>query len=176
MSFGFPVAVMADHKEYNPPEISTATTPPSQADSTISEDGLAEKNDSIPPSPPRLETQDCDGIDDVEYDLPPKKLVLTESYAIDTNADATAEVTQPRTKLWYRTPNPLRWGGIPPIPDEPIVSPEYKAGFLSRLTFGWITPMMVVSLHPIPRRLVMEANHLLRLATNANLTNVTFGK
>ncbi|KAI0192755.1 P-loop containing nucleoside triphosphate hydrolase protein [Xylaria flabelliformis] len=46
-------------------------------------------------------------------------------------------------KPWYKTPNPLRWGGIPPIPKEPVESPEYKAGFLSQLTFGWLTPLMV---------------------------------
>jgi len=64
-------------------------------------------------------------------------------------ASMETEATQPQVKPWYKTPNPLRWGGVPPIPDERIVSPEYKAGFLSQLTFAWITPMMVVSLAPI---------------------------
>lgn len=77
----------------------------------------------------------------------PKK-ESTESYATNASVDITAEVTQTPTKPWYRTLNPLRWGGIPPIPDERNVSPEYKAGFLSLLTFGWITPMMVVSSAP----------------------------
>jgi ATP-binding cassette, subfamily C (CFTR/MRP), member 1 len=136
---------MADLKEYKTPDTFTAIA--TQADGTT-QDGLAEKRDSILPSSPRSETQDGDGTYEVERDLGSNKLAATESYAINASVDTTAEVTQPQTKPWYRTPNPLRWGGIPPIPDERIVSPEYKAGFLSLLIFDWITPMMVVSSAP----------------------------
>lgn len=128
---------MADlKKEYQTPHTFTAIA--TQADGTT-QDGLAEERDSILPSSPRSEMQDGDGTHEVERNL------RSKSYAINASVDTTAEVTQPQTKPWYRTPNPLRWGGIPPIPDERIVSPEYKAGFLSLLTFDWITPMMVVS-------------------------------
>lgn len=65
-----------------------------------------------------------------------------------SNSTHTAQDSQPQTRPWYKTSNPLRWGRIPPVPDERIVSPEHKAGFLSRLTFGWVTPLMVVSLQP----------------------------
>ena len=41
--------------------------------------------------------------------------------------------------------NPLRWGGIPKVPDERLVSREYQAGFFSKLTFQWMTPLMSVS-------------------------------
>lgn len=130
----------------------------------------------IPSTQADSKKEDGNGTHEVERDLGSNKLTPTESYAIDASIDTTAEATQPWTKPWYRTPNPLRWGGIPPIPGERIVSPEYKAGFLSRLTFGWITPMMVVSLHLIHRRLMTGANHLSRLAINVNLTNETSGK
>jgi ATP-binding cassette, subfamily C (CFTR/MRP), member 1 len=130
---------MADLKEYQTPDTFTAIA--TQTDGTT-QDGLAEERDSILPSSPRSEMQDGDGTHEVERNL---RSNTTESYAINARVDTTVEVTQPQTKPWYRTPNPLRWGGIPPIPDERIVSPEYKAGFLSLLTFDWITPMMVVS-------------------------------
>ncbi|KAI0537862.1 multidrug resistance-associated protein 5 [Xylaria digitata] len=130
---------MADQKEGETP--SPITTIATQADD-IAQDGLVEKRDSISPPPRQSETQDGDGTHEVERVLGPDKLAASESNALSASVDSV-EVTQPQTKPWYRTPNPLRWGGIPPIPDKPIVSREYKAGFLSQLTFGWITPMMV---------------------------------
>ncbi len=48
----------------------------------------------------------------------------------------------PEDKPWYKQPNPLRWGGTPPVPTEKTVSPEHKAGFLSALVFQWISPLM----------------------------------
>ncbi|TGJ86280.1 hypothetical protein E0Z10_g2488 [Xylaria hypoxylon] len=130
---------MADQKkEYETPD--TVITIATQADGTT-QDSLAEKSDSTLPSPTRSEKQDGDGTQEVERDLGSNELAATESYAISASVDTTVKVTQ--TKPWYKTPNPLRWGGIPPIPDKPIVSREYKAGFLSLFTFGWITPMMV---------------------------------
>ncbi|KAF2970803.1 hypothetical protein GQX73_g2838 [Xylaria multiplex] len=130
---------MAESKEYGTPDHVTTTA--TRADGTA-QDSLAEKRDSISPPSPGSETQDGNGAHDVERDLGSEKLAISESNARSASEDI-AEVTQPQTKPWYRTPNPLRWGGIPPIPDKPIVSREYKAGFLSQLTFGWITPMMV---------------------------------
>lgn len=141
--FGFRVVVIADlEKEHRTPDTFTATA--TQADDAI-QNSLAEERDSTSPSSPRSEMR----THEVEKDLGSKMSAATESDAVDASIDTTAEATQPQTKPWYRTPNPLRWGGIPPIPDERIVSPEYKAGFLSLLTFAWITPMMVVSLHPV---------------------------
>ncbi|KAJ6184684.1 ABC transporter family protein [Penicillium mononematosum] len=69
--------------------------------------------------------------------------MTNQSKESTATSSINGRVTQPPVKPWYRTPNPLRWGGIPPIPDEPIVSPKSKVGFLSLLTFDWITPMMV---------------------------------
>ncbi|KAK4151811.1 ATP-binding cassette transporter YOR1 [Chaetomidium leptoderma] len=56
------------------------------------------------------------------------------------STSATARV--PEQKPWYKQPNPLRWGKIPPVPKEKDVCPEHKAGFFSSLVFQWIAPMM----------------------------------
>ena len=49
-------------------------------------------------------------------------------------------------KRWYRRLNPLRSSIAPPVPDKRGPSREYNAGFLSRLVFNWITPLMHVRL------------------------------
>ncbi|KAI0852257.1 ATP-binding cassette transporter protein YOR1-like protein [Daldinia vernicosa] len=76
-----------------------------------------------------------------------EELKHTQSYATDTSAitRTTSRASVPITKKpWYKTPNPLRWGSIPPVPKERQVSREYKAGFWSRLTFQWMAPLMDV--------------------------------
>lgn len=55
-----------------------------------------------------------------------------------------ADGTQRRTR-WYTKLNPLRLRRPPPIPEERSVSREYKAGFLSLVTFQWMSPLMMVS-------------------------------
>ncbi|TDZ34577.1 Multidrug resistance protein fer6 [Colletotrichum spinosum] len=67
----------------------------------------------------------------------------TKSHATDTSvATTTATRRQLESKPWYKTPNPLKWGGISPVPDERTPSREYKAGFFSLLTFQWMAPLM----------------------------------
>ncbi|KAI1805517.1 P-loop containing nucleoside triphosphate hydrolase protein [Daldinia bambusicola] len=76
-----------------------------------------------------------------------EELKHTQSYATDTSAvtRTTSRASAPVAKKpWYKNPNPLRWGSIPPIPKERQVSREYKASFLSRLTFQWMAPIMSV--------------------------------
>ncbi|KAI4139185.1 MAG: hypothetical protein LQ341_004313 [Variospora aurantia] len=46
------------------------------------------------------------------------------------------------TKSWYRRLNPLKKRTPPPIPKERVVSREYSAGLLSRLTWQWMAPIM----------------------------------
>ena len=72
----------------------------------------------------------------------------TRSYA--TDASATTQATSHHLadenrikKLWYRKVNPLRWGKVPPVPEEREVSHEHKASFLSQLFFAWQGPLMV---------------------------------
>ena len=62
-----------------------------------------------------------------------------------TQATAAASQKQPPRK-WYRKLNPLRWGGVPPVPKERKPSPEHTAGFFSLLTFTWMGALMTVSL------------------------------
>ncbi|ODA84061.1 hypothetical protein RJ55_02579 [Drechmeria coniospora] len=75
-------------------------------------------------------------------------LDLTTSCATDASATtdavsrAAGDATDTSRKLWYRKVNPLRWGGVPEVPAERIVSREHKAGFCSQLTFQWMTPLM----------------------------------
>lgn len=77
-------------------------------------------------------------------------LTQTRSHATTMSlATSTGPVTK-QEKPWYRNLNPLRWGPIPSIPTEPIVSREAKAGFWSKLTFTWMGPLMTVS-EPFPR-------------------------
>ena len=58
-------------------------------------------------------------------------------------------------KPWYKRLNPLKRSKEPPVPSERIVSREYRANFLSMLTFQWMAPIMMVGLsrgyllHPI---------------------------
>ncbi|KAH7401860.1 P-loop containing nucleoside triphosphate hydrolase protein [Phaeosphaeria sp. MPI-PUGE-AT-0046c] len=60
----------------------------------------------------------------------------------DVSEDSEAKSSIRRRK-WYRT-NPLKWGPIPPVPKHQEVSPEYTAGFFSRLTWQWMQPLMNV--------------------------------
>ena len=62
----------------------------------------------------------------------------------DASKDTTTVEDQPLSKPWYNNLNPLHWGGTSPIPSERIVSREYSASFIGRLTFQWITPLMIV--------------------------------
>lgn len=129
---------MADSKEESrtPDALAAAAT---QEDVTTQR-AVAEERNSISPSSPRSEKRTS---------------VVDKESASNSSAstDSTSEDTQLQTKPWYKTLNPLRWGGIPPVPDERIISPEHNAGIFSRLTFGWVTPLMVVSLHLVSRRL-----------------------
>ncbi|CAH0053285.1 unnamed protein product [Clonostachys solani] len=80
---------------------------------------------------------------DVEDEKPRGKLTATKSYATDATAtSAGPEPAQQGKKGWRRIINPLRWGSIPPVPEERIISREYKASFLSKMVFAWMAPIM----------------------------------
>ncbi|KAI4868362.1 ATP-binding cassette transporter protein YOR1-like protein [Hypoxylon rubiginosum] len=75
------------------------------------------------------------------------ELKHTQSYATDASGitRTTSRASVPVTKKpWYKTPNPLLWGSIPPVPKERQISREYTAGFFSKLTFQWMAPLMSV--------------------------------
>jgi ATP-binding cassette subfamily C (CFTR/MRP) protein 1 len=49
-------------------------------------------------------------------------------------------------RSWLTRLNPLKRSRKPPVPEHRAVSPEYRAGFFSLLTFEWMSPIMFVSL------------------------------
>ena len=70
------------------------------------------------------------------------RTTTTTSTALSTITTEGQNRVQVRTRTWYKTLNPLKWGTIPPVPKERHDSPEYQAGFLSILTFQWMSPIM----------------------------------
>jgi ATP-binding cassette, subfamily C (CFTR/MRP), member 1 len=77
-----------------------------------------------------------------------KQLARMQSAMTETSLATSAAGTQmPEVakKPWYQRLNPLRWGKVPPVPEERTVSPEYNAGFFSMLIFQWMAPLMTVS-------------------------------
>ncbi|KAJ2985731.1 hypothetical protein NUW58_g5375 [Xylaria curta] len=74
------------------------------------------------------------------------ELKHTQSYATDTSTitRTTTRASAPAAsrKPWYKTPNPLLWGAVPPVPKERQESREASAGFFSKLTFHWMAPLM----------------------------------
>ncbi|ETS80377.1 hypothetical protein PFICI_07906 [Pestalotiopsis fici W106-1] len=70
----------------------------------------------------------------------------TQSTATDLSVltrTTTGASSPPQSKPWYKQPDPLKWGKIPPVPEERGESREYHAGWLSRLTFQWMAPLMM---------------------------------
>jgi ATP-binding cassette subfamily C (CFTR/MRP) protein 1 len=73
------------------------------------------------------------------------QLQQTKSYATTVSAVTRTESNVEQPKPWYKNYNPLRWGGIPPVPETRQVCREYNAPFLSLVYFQWIAPLMSVS-------------------------------
>lgn len=87
------------------------------------------------------------GGDDGEDD---NNLAQTRSNATDASVRTTATELQPKNLPWHKKLNPLKWGGVPPVPEERIVSREHGASFFSKLVFNWMTPLMTVSFPILP--------------------------
>lgn len=68
----------------------------------------------------------------------------TTGTSIATEAEELPEEQPPRKRKWSERINPLKSKNPPKVPDERIPSREYRAGFLSLLTFQWISPLMHV--------------------------------
>jgi ATP-binding cassette subfamily C (CFTR/MRP) protein 1 len=84
---------------------------------------------------------------DQEDDKHKEPLAATRSHATDASVATTTAAARYAEKPWYKKVNPMRWGPIPEVPKERIVSREYQAGFFSKLTFQWVNPLMTVSFH-----------------------------
>ncbi|KAI0446600.1 P-loop containing nucleoside triphosphate hydrolase protein [Xylaria telfairii] len=76
------------------------------------------------------------------------ELKRTQSYVTETSTitrtTTRASVPASSKTPWYKTPNPLLWGSVPPVPKEKQESREATAGFFSKLTFQWMAPLMTV--------------------------------
>lgn len=79
-----------------------------------------------------------------------RRAALTRSQSEYTQASESAFDSQSQhqdvKRSWGERLNPLKAKNKPPIPKERKVSREYNAGFLSKLTFQWMAPLMQVSL------------------------------
>lgn len=63
---------------------------------------------------------------------------------------------------WLSRLNPLKRRRKPPVPSERAVSPEFRAGFFSLLTFEWMSPLMSVSLsHTMHAQYIHVFKHLM---------------
>ena len=74
------------------------------------------------------------------------------------DSDSICDKEEKTYWTWIKRLNPFRQGKIPPVPEPDAgLVPETQAGWFSRLTWGWMTPLMTV--FPILRRnlkLVLE--------------------
>lgn len=71
------------------------------------------------------------GSEDLHGDDKIKPLQQVQSSATSiTRTESHVESTN-KKKPWYKSLNPLRWGGIPPVPETRKVCREYNAPFLS---------------------------------------------
>jgi ATP-binding cassette, subfamily C (CFTR/MRP), member 1 len=121
-----------DMKELDPVGIVTNTT--------MHEDLVAESRDDS------SEDEVAIALDPEKHPHTSKNMTTTELTRNDTSATGRTDVTEEsdppkKKKSW----NPLK-RNPPPIPETRGISGEYRAGFLSRLSFQWVTPMMSVSL------------------------------
>ncbi|KAJ0114910.1 hypothetical protein J7T55_004652 [Diaporthe amygdali] len=106
----------------------------------------------------------------------------TRSYA--TDASATTQATSHQgaderqaKKPWYKKVNPLRWGKVPPVPEERDVSHEYKASFLSQLFFMWQGPLMVTGYkRPLEQKDIWSVNPNRSVIKMSKELNASFKK
>lgn len=69
----------------------------------------------------------------------------TGASALSTQGDESKSTEETSAKkAWYKRLNRLKGSHKPPVPKERVVSREYEAGFFSRLTFQWMSPLMRV--------------------------------
>ncbi|KAI0866183.1 P-loop containing nucleoside triphosphate hydrolase protein [Xylaria cubensis] len=120
---------------------------------------LTEVDAPVTPDSSSIPFKDHDDHDDPEEEIRRREeslderaardeLKRTQSYATDTSTitrtTTRASVPAKSNKPWYKTPNPLLWGSVPPVPKEKQESREASAGFFSKLTFQWMAPLMTV--------------------------------
>src|SRR5215471_16150287 len=61
------------------------------------------------------------------------------------DSDSICDKEERKYWTWVKRLNPFRQGKIPPVPEHDAgLVPETQAGWFSRLTWGWMTPLMTV--------------------------------
>lgn len=67
-----------------------------------------------------------------------------EKHDIDDISDG-GEERQQMKKTWTKRLNPFWWGEVPPVPAEDSgLVPDVQANFWNKLTWGWMSPLMMV--------------------------------
>jgi hypothetical protein len=101
-------------------------------------------------NPARLSLAESDS--DSIFDHEKKGDLVKKSSTRSTGCSGDSEPENPasgngfeRQRKWYRRLNPLKWGAIPPVPEERGPSRESNASILSIVVFQWISPLMKVS-------------------------------
>lgn len=82
--------------------------------------------------------------DDEKHRRPEVDRTLTTTTTRSTLDFEDLDEEPRKKKPWYKRLNPLKRSKKPPVPKERIVSREYGASFLSKLTFQWMAPIMRV--------------------------------
>lgn len=86
----------------------------------------------------------------------------------DDFVSITEDVVQQK-RSWTDRLNPLKWVEIPPVPDcDAGLIPELHANWFSKLTFGWMAPLMMV-------HSVFDITEIWRKATRGRCKRRTFG-
>ena len=68
----------------------------------------------------------------------------TTATSIATSDAGSTREPPPRKRTLRDKLDPLKHKNLPPVPEERTPSREYSAGFFSKLTFQWISPLMSV--------------------------------
>lgn len=128
-------------EEYRPTDPAAAAQEPSH-DEPLDVDGSEKEYIGIQPSTSGSASDEKDG----EKEKKPA-FDRSRSYATTASALTTTEshVSRPPQKRpWHKKLNPLKWGGVPPVPETRKVSREYGASFFSKVYFQWVAPIMSV--------------------------------
>lgn len=119
-----------------------------------------------------LAISSTDSLSEKESTQKRAKLEQIKSYATSNSAFSQA-VEEPPTKGRHQNLNPLKWGKIPPVPEEREVCREYNAGFFSLVYFQWIAPLMSVR-SATPSKVIATDWH--RWGINGNSNKMIYGQ
>ena len=81
----------------------------------------------------------------VEAKISPSRLSFSDEVKEDLASVNDKEETQHKKRSWLGRLSPFSWDDLPPVPksDAGLVT-ETQASWFSKLTWGWISPLMMV--------------------------------